>query len=67
MDDQIHREGNPLPSDDSGQFQLARMRLGAGNPVGARFSGVLETQLDVVETKARSRSLRSVADSGSGE
>jgi hypothetical protein len=24
-------------------------------------------QLDVVETKARSRSLRSVADSGSGE
>ena len=47
---QVHREGNLVLADEMGEFDLVGVRFGSGDPVGGVFAGILEAELNVVET-----------------
>jgi hypothetical protein len=48
--DKIHGERDFVLADDARQFNLVRVRFGAGNPVGRALARILKADLDVIES-----------------
>ena len=55
MHDQVHGEGDLVPADRAREFDLVRVRLRAGNPVGGFFARILKADLDVIESRVDQR------------
>src|SRR5207245_980795 len=47
---QVYGEGNLVLADDMGEFDLVGVRFGSRDPVGRVLAGILEAELNVVET-----------------